>query len=87
MDKRLKILLEVYKKVYSELGEDFDKLKEDGTTQQEQWFMEYEMPHKRQEEILEEVFNKYKLNKATRGIISINYWLGCSPKSTRNSEK
>lgn len=83
MDKRLKILFEVYKKVYSELGEDFDKLKE----RKDQWFLDFEMSDKRQEEILEEVCNKYKLNKATRRIISINYWLGCSPKSVSDDTK
>ena len=84
MTKEEKLLLDVYRSVYSELGVDIDKLIEDGITQQEQWFMEYEMPHKRQEEILEEVFIKHKIPKYKRKQLSIAYWLGVSPKDAIN---
>lgn len=81
MTKEEKVLLDVYRAVYSELGVDIDKLIEDGTTQQEQWFMEYEMPHRRQQEILEEVFTKHKIPKYKRNRLAIAFWLGGSPKN------
>lgn len=81
MKKEEKILMDVYKAVYSELGVDIDELIEDGTTKKEGWFMEYEMPNERQEQILKDILSKSKLNKRQKRTVEINYWLGCSPKS------
>ena len=76
-----KILLEVYEEVYEKLGVNIHELIENGTTQKENWFMDYTMPHSEQEEIFEKVLSKYKLNEREKRALSINYWLGGSPKS------
>lgn len=83
MRKEEKILMEVYRAVYSELGVDIDKLIEDGTTKKEGWFLEYEMSSERQEQILKGILSKSKLSKYSKEIVSINYWLGCSPKDKK----
>lgn len=76
-----KILLEVYEEVYKKLGVNIHELIENGTTQKENWFMNYTMLQSEQEEILEKVLSKYKLNGRERKVLRINYWLGGSPKS------
>lgn len=79
-----KILLEVYEEVYKKLGVNIHELIENGTTQKENWFMDYTMPQSEQEEIFEKVLSKYKLNEREKRALSINYWLGGSPKSGQN---
>lgn len=81
MTKEEKVLMEVYRAVYSELGVDIDKLIEDGTTKEDMWFLEYEMPNERQKQILNDILGKSKLNKHQKRTVEINYWLGGSPKS------
>lgn len=76
-----KILLEVYEEVYKKLGVNIHELIENGTTQKENWFMDYTMPQSEQEEIFEKVLSKYKLNEREKRALGINYWLGGSPKS------
>lgn len=76
-----KILLEVYEEVYEKLGVNIHELMENGTTQKENWFMNYAMSQSEQEEIFEKVLCKYKLNEREKRVLSINYWLGGSPKS------
>jgi len=82
MRKEEKILLEVYRTVYKELGADLDKLIEDGTTKEDMWFMEFEMSRERQEEILNDILSKSRLSKHQKRTVEINYWLGCSPKNS-----
>lgn len=81
MRKEEKVLMEVYRTVYKELGIDLDKLIEDGTTKENMWFMQYEMSLERQEEILNDILSKSKLNKHQKRAVEMNYWLGCSPKN------
>lgn len=82
MRKEEKVLMEVYRTVYKELGIDLDKLIEDGTTKENMWFMRYEMSLERQEEILNDILSKSKLNKYQKRTVEINYWLGCSPQNS-----
>lgn len=44
MRKEEKVLMEVYRTVYKELGIDLDKLIEDGTTREDMWFMQCQLP-------------------------------------------
>lgn len=81
MKKEEKVLMEVYRAVYSELGVELDKLIEDGTTKEDMWFMQFEMSRERQEEILNDILGKSGLPKHSKQKVSINYWLGGSPKS------
>lgn len=77
-DKDYKILLELYREVYKELGQDFDEI-----DKVEDFFMNYEMEDERQREILDRVLKKYKLPSYKRNGIEICYWLGQSPKSKK----
>lgn len=78
-EKLTKILLEVYREVYSHIGVDFDKI--DKT---ENFFLDYELCDKEQEKILNRVINKYKLGGWQRQCIKNSYWLGCSPVGEKN---
>jgi hypothetical protein len=75
MTKLEKCLLECYKVVYRELGEDFNIISE-----VDNFFMDYQMDHNRQSEILNTIIKKYKLSYYQRKLVSTSYWLGCSPK-------
>ena len=81
MEKLEKILMEIYTKVYAEIGVDFNQLIQ--TDLKQDWFLEYQMPAERQEEIFREVISKYKLSKYQIRTLSINYHLGVSPTSKK----
>ena len=83
MEKLEGILKEIYQKVYAEIGVDFNQLIQ--TDLKQDWFLEYQMPTERQEEIFREVIGKYKLTKHQIRILSINYYLGVSPTSKKSS--
>lgn len=87
LTKQEKALMEIYRRVYSELGVDIDKLIEDGTTKKEGWFMDYEMSVVRQQEIIEEVLKENRIPKYQKRQISIAYWLGGSPRGKKHNEK
>ena len=76
-----KVLLEVYRTVYSKLNVDIDELIENGTTKKEEWYMEYEMIDEEQNLILEEILKKSNLSKYDKENVRFSYHLGCSPKS------
>lgn len=77
-DKDYKILLELYRTVYSDIGINFDDI-----DKVDDFFMNYEMSHERQREILDEVFKKHKLPSYKRNGIEISYWMGCAPKDKK----
>lgn len=81
MSKIEKVLLEIYRKVYAEIGVDIDKLIESGKTKEEDWFLKYELEEKLQEDILKEVLSKSELSSHDKRKVEINYWLGASPKN------
>ena len=77
-DKTYEALLETYKEVYAKLGVDFDEI-----DKVDNWFMNYEMPHSEQEEVLCMMGDKYKLTKQERSAVRNAYIMGCSPKVTK----
>lgn len=81
MTKTEKIILEIYRKVYAEIGVDIEELIESGETKEEGWFLKYELEEKLQEDILKEFLSKSKLSSHDKRKVEINYWLGASPKN------
>lgn len=79
--KYYRILLEIYVQVYKELGVDFDSV-----DKVDKWFMDYEMSHKRQEEIAESVLAKTRLQRWRKDSIMSAYWLGPSPKGIKGED-
>ena len=77
-DKTYEALLETYKEVYAKLGVDFDEI-----DKVDNWFMNYEMPHSEQQEVLDLMATKYKLTKIEKRAVEGNYWIGCSPKNKK----
>lgn len=77
-DKAYKVLLELYKLVYADLGVDWDSL-----DKVDNFFMDYEIEDSRVEEIIKELFVKHKISKNSyyaRAIRS-SYYMGVSPRS------
>lgn len=77
MDDAEKILNIIYTEVYGELGVNFQSISKG----EEDWFLEYSMPHQRQEEILNRILSKSNLSLRGKRSVEISYWLGCSPNS------
>ena len=74
-DRTYMALVGTYREVYSRLGEEFSEI--DKT---DDWFLEYEMPHSEQQEVLDLMATKYKLTKLEKRAVESSYWMGCSQK-------
>jgi len=79
--KEEKLLIDIYRAVYWEIGVNIDELIESGETKKEGWFLNYCLSALRQKEILEDMLKGQKLTKLKRQVIRNSYYLGCSPKS------
>ena len=77
--------MNIYRQMYNEStpSADFDKLMSDGTTKKEDWFMDYYLPTKRCQEIINYWCKKHNCNKLERKKIESKIWLGCSPTSVK----
>lgn len=80
MNKEEKIIMEIYRAIYTELGINLDELIENGTTKKRGWFMDYYMPNERQEEIINDILKTKKLSKLRKEVIKRSLWLGATPK-------
>lgn len=71
-----KIILDVYRELYSLCGEDFDEIQE---KDREHWFLNYYVS----EEDFKEILDKHLKNKskAVADSVRLNVYLGCSPTS------
>ena len=83
INKLEKILIDCYRKVYSESTPpaDFDKMMESGETRVDGFFMNYTLSDERQNEIIAEAIKANKLKDWDAKWLTRNYLLGCSPKS------
>ena len=79
LSKEEKLLFDIYRAVYKEIGVDFDALIESGETRQDGWFSKYFLEETRQKEILENMLKNKKISKLNKQRIRNSYWLGCSP--------
>lgn len=80
-NKAEKLLLDIYRAVYKEVGADFNKLLESGETKREGWFNNYYLPMERQVEIVEDILKKSRFSESVKRQVSVSYWLGGSPSS------
>ena len=78
-DRAYMALVGAYREVYSRLGEEFSEI--DKT---DDWFLEYEMPHSEQQEVLDLMATKYKLTKLEKRAVESSYWMGCAPKDKKD---
>lgn len=89
-DKKLwEICVEIYTKMYAEAtpSADFDKLISSGEGKKPEWFLNYYLDRKRQEEIFDEIVKKHHLNKRDEHAVSKEVWLGCSPTAVKKEVK
>ena len=77
--------MEIYRQMYKEAEPslDFDKALKDGTTAKENWFMDYYLPTKHQEEIVDYWLKKHRCNTLERKMIRQEIWLGSSPNGLK----
>jgi hypothetical protein len=84
--------MECYRRLYKEStpSADFDQLMENAPLnergQKEIPFLEYEIEHKRLEEIISEVAKEFKFKKWQADSFRFGILMGCSPKSKYESD-
>jgi hypothetical protein len=64
---------------------DFDKLIESGEAKEPDFFMKYYLDLKKQDEIIDEICKKHKLNSLEKRKVSIEIHLGSAPNSSKKS--
>ena len=82
--KEEQLILDIYRRIYSEIGVDLDELIEQGVTKREGWFDNYYMPQTKQDEIIEEMLSKIKMTRLKRQMLRNTLYLGCLPSNVRN---
>ncbi len=85
--KEEQLMMDIYRRVYSEIGVDLDELIKQGITKREGWFDSYYMPQTKQDEIIEEMLKGKRLTKLKKNAIRVSLYLGSLPSSVRNSEQ
>lgn len=85
--KEEQLMMNIYRRIYSEIGVDLDELIKQGVTKREGWFDEYYMPQTKQDEIIEEMLKGKRLTKLKKNAIRVSLYLGSLPSSVRNSEQ
>lgn len=83
--KEEQLIMNIYRRIYSEIGVDLDELIEKGVTKREGWFDNYYMPQTKQDEIIEEMLKGKRLTKLKKNAIRASLYLGNLPKG--NNEK
>ena len=79
--KEEQLLMDIYRRIYSEIGVDLDELIEQGITKREGWFDNYYMPQTKQDEIIEEMLKGKRLTKLKKNAIRVSLYLGSLPSS------
>ena len=83
--KEEQLIMDIYRKIYSEIGIDLDELIKQGVTKRDGWFDNYYMPQTKQDEIIEEMLSKIKMTRLKRQMLRNTLYLGALPKG--NNEK
>lgn len=83
--KEEQLIMDIYRKIYSEIGIDLDELIKQGVTKRDGWFDNYYMPQTKQDELIEEMLSKIKMTKLKRQMLRNTLYLGALPKG--NNEK
>lgn len=86
--KLWEICMDIYRQMYREATPpaDLDELIKKGETKKTDWFLEYYLPTKRQEEIIDFHTKKNKLTGWEKRKVSQEIWLGCSPTGVRGEK-
>ena len=79
--KEEQLMMDIYRRIYSEIGVDLDELIEKGITKREEWFDNYYMPQTKQDEIIEEMLKGKRLTKLKKNAIRVSLYLGSLPSS------
>lgn len=80
--KQMEAVIECLRRMYKEADppiEDLDSAIKSGYTQQEDWFLNHALSDERQEEIIEEVADEFKLGKVDRRAVAMSVRLGSAP--------
>lgn len=83
-DVCVKIYIKMFKESTPSL--DFQKLLDEiknGKKLEEEWFMDYYLPQKRQNEITNEICKEHKITRIEKGCIDFTVNLGCAPKGIK----
>ena len=80
--KEEQLILDIYRRIYSEIGVDLDELIEQGVTKEIGWDSSYFLAQEKQDEIIEEMLSKIKMTKLKRQMLRNTLYLGCLPSST-----
>lgn len=79
--KEEQLIMDIYRRIYSEIGVDLDELIEKGVTKRDGWFYDYYMPQTKQDEIIEEMLKGKRLTKLKKNAIRVSLYLGSLPSS------
>ena len=85
--KEEQLILDIYRRIYAEIGVDLDELIEQGVTKEIGWYNSYFLAQEKQDEIIEEVLKGKRLTKLKKNAIRASLYLGSLPSSVRNSEQ
>ena len=85
--KEEQLIMDIYRRIYSEIGVDLDELIKQGVTKRDGWFDNYYMPQTKQDEIIEEMLKGKRLTKLKKNAIRVSLYLGSLPSSVCNSEQ
>ena len=83
--KEEQLILDIYRRIYSEIGVDLDELIEQGVTKEIGWDSSYFLAQEKQDEIIEEMLKGKRLTKLKKNAIRVSLYLGSLPKG--NNEK
>ena len=79
--KEEQLILDIYRRIYSEIYVDFDSV--DKTS--DNWFWNYFLAQEKQDKIIEEMLSKIKITRLKRQMLRNTLYLGALPKG--NNEK
>ena len=79
--KEEQLMMDIYRRIYSEIGVDFDFV--DKTSKN--WFLDFFLPQERQDEIIEEMLKGKRLTKLKKNAIRVSLYLGSLPSSVNKN--
>ena len=85
--KEEQLILDIYRRIYSEIGVDLDELIEQGVTKEIGWYSSYFLAQEKQDEIIEEMLKGKRLTKLKKNAIRVSLYLGSLPSNVRYYEQ
>lgn len=74
--KEEQLMMDIYRKIYSEIGVDFDSV--DKTSKN--WFLDFFLQQEKQNKIIEEMLKTQKMTRLKRQMLRNTLYLGCLPR-------